>query len=132
MNPSIPTGKAVPADWLSNFDRYLISEGTHERAYEKLGAHLVEFAGEQGTVFAVWAPNARQVADRIRLAVNEPFHIQGVEHRISLSIGICLFRGSELAAETLIEHAEAAMYKAKQDGRNCIRFYDPVTQAALA
>ena len=62
MNPSIPTGKAVPADWLSNFDRYLISEGTHERAYEKLGAHLVEFAGEQGTVFAVWAPNARQVA----------------------------------------------------------------------
>ena len=77
------------------------------------------------------ASNARQVADRIRLAVNEPFHIQGVEHRISLSIGICLFRGSELAAETLIEHAEAAMYKAKQDGRNCIRFYDPVTQAAL-
>ena len=65
MNPSIPTGKAVPADWLSNFDRYLISEGTHERAYEKLGAHLVEFAGEQGTVFAVWAPNAIEV----RLAV---------------------------------------------------------------
>lgn len=77
------------------------------------------------------ASNARQVADRIRLAVNEPFHIQGVEHRISLSIGICLFRGSELAAEILVEHAEAAMYKAKHDGRNCIRFYDPVTQAAL-
>ena len=77
------------------------------------------------------ASNARQVADRIRLAVNEPFNIQGVEHRISLSIGICLFRGSDMAAEILIEHAEAAMYKAKHDGRNCIRFYDPVTQAAL-
>ena len=77
------------------------------------------------------ASKARQVADRIRLAVNEPFYIQEVEHRISLSIGICLFRGNEMAAEILIEHAEAAMYKAKHDGRNCIRFYDPVTQAAL-
>ena len=46
MTRSISAGKAVPADWLSNFDRYLISEGTHERAYEKLGSHLVEFEGK--------------------------------------------------------------------------------------
>jgi 1,4-alpha-glucan branching enzyme len=62
MKQTIPAGKAVPADWLSHFDRYLISEGTHERAYEKLGAHLVEFEGKKGAVFAVWAPNARQVS----------------------------------------------------------------------
>jgi 1,4-alpha-glucan branching enzyme len=62
MKPDIPAGKAVPADWLSNFDRYLISEGTHERAYEKLGAHLIRFGSSDGVVFTVWAPNARQVA----------------------------------------------------------------------
>ncbi|ADW17149.1 glycogen branching enzyme [Desulfobulbus propionicus DSM 2032] len=62
MKREIPAGRAVPADWLSNFDRYLISEGTHERAYEKLGAHLVRFDGSDGVVFAVWAPNARQVS----------------------------------------------------------------------
>lgn len=62
MTREIPTGQPVPADWLSNFDRYLISEGTHERAYEKLGAHLIRFGKEQGVVFTVWAPNARQVA----------------------------------------------------------------------
>ena len=61
MKREIPAGRAVPADWLSNFDRYLISEGTHERAYEKLGAHLVSFDRKEGVVFAVWAPNARQV-----------------------------------------------------------------------
>ena len=61
MKRDIPAGRAVPADWLSNFDRYLISEGTHERAYEKLGAHLIRFGQEQGVVFAVWAPNARRV-----------------------------------------------------------------------
>ncbi|WP_306549373.1 1,4-alpha-glucan branching protein GlgB [Desulfobulbus sp.] len=62
MKREIPAGRAVPADWLSNFDRYLISEGTHERAYEKMGAHLARFDGVDGVVFAVWAPNARQVA----------------------------------------------------------------------
>ena len=77
------------------------------------------------------ASKARQVADRIHLALTGPFYLQEVEHRISLSIGICLFRGSELAAELLIEHAKAAMYKAKHDGRTCTRFYDPANQAAL-
>ena len=46
---------------LSNFDHYLLGEGSHERTYEKLGAHLVEINGELGVHFAVWAPNARQV-----------------------------------------------------------------------
>uniref|UniRef100_UPI004055B5CB hypothetical protein n=1 Tax=Candidatus Electronema sp. TaxID=2698783 RepID=UPI004055B5CB len=55
-------GQPVPASWLSDVDKYLIAEGTHERAYEKLGAHLVTFDGQAGIAFAVWAPNARQVS----------------------------------------------------------------------
>jgi 1,4-alpha-glucan branching enzyme len=47
---------------LTDFDRYLWSEGSHFRAYEKLGAHLTERNGVQGTHFAVWAPNAREVS----------------------------------------------------------------------
>ena len=54
--------QAVPASWLSDFDKYLIGEGTHERSYEKLGAHLVSFHDTAGVVFAVWAPNASQVS----------------------------------------------------------------------
>ncbi|GAB6192829.1 1,4-alpha-glucan branching protein GlgB [Desulfocastanea catecholica] len=46
---------------LSDFDQYLIGEGSHERTYEKMGAHLVEMNGEKGVHFAVWAPNAREV-----------------------------------------------------------------------
>lgn len=52
----------VSDEWLSTFDAYLIGEGTHERAYEKLGAHLVHLHGQDGVAFAVWAPNARQVS----------------------------------------------------------------------
>jgi 1,4-alpha-glucan branching enzyme len=42
-------------------DFYLFNEGSHYRIYEKLGAHVMEVGGEQGTNFAVWAPNAREV-----------------------------------------------------------------------
>ena len=48
--------------WLTDFDKYLLGEGTHERSYEKLGAHLIEVEGKKGAHFAVWAPNARQVS----------------------------------------------------------------------
>ena len=50
------------SEWLSSFDTYLIGEGTHERLYEKLGAHIVHMHGQDGVVFSVWAPNARQVS----------------------------------------------------------------------
>ena len=43
-------------------DFYLFNEGTHYRIYEKMGAHLVESKGTKGTLFSVWAPNARRVS----------------------------------------------------------------------
>ena len=47
---------------LTDFDLYLLAEGAHNRAYEKLGAHLGEINGRRGVHFAVWAPNAEQVS----------------------------------------------------------------------
>jgi len=47
---------------LSEFDRYLLAEGTFHRAYQKLGAHFTERNGQRGVQFAVWAPNAKQIS----------------------------------------------------------------------
>jgi 1,4-alpha-glucan branching enzyme len=47
---------------LTDYDLHLLGEGTHYRIYERLGAHLMQLAGVQGTLFAVWAPNARRVS----------------------------------------------------------------------
>jgi 1,4-alpha-glucan branching enzyme len=47
---------------ISEFDLYLLAEGTHYRAYEKLGAHFAEKDGKRGVQFAVWAPNAKRVS----------------------------------------------------------------------
>jgi 1,4-alpha-glucan branching enzyme len=46
---------------LSEDDLYLFNEGSHLRLYEKLGSHIVSRDGQDGTYFAVWAPNAQQV-----------------------------------------------------------------------
>ncbi|CAK8714860.1 1,4-alpha-glucan branching enzyme GlgB [Candidatus Electrothrix laxa] len=62
MKPNHHQGIAAPKSWLGDLDKYLFGEGTHERAYEKLGAHLVSFNKQKGVVFSVWAPNARQVS----------------------------------------------------------------------
>ncbi len=46
---------------LTDQDLYLFNEGNHLRLYDKLGAHTATVDGKDGTHFAVWAPNARQV-----------------------------------------------------------------------
>jgi 1,4-alpha-glucan branching enzyme len=48
--------------WLTDYDLHLLSEGTHYRAYDKLGAHVRREGRRVGTQFAVWAPNARAVS----------------------------------------------------------------------
>ncbi|MGL4405337.1 MAG: GlgB N-terminal domain-containing protein, partial [Notoacmeibacter sp.] len=47
---------------LGPMDDHYISEGTHLRLFDKLGAHLMEFEGATGVHFAVWAPNAKRVS----------------------------------------------------------------------
>jgi len=47
---------------LSDFDLHLLSEGTHHRAFENLGAHRITVGTTTGVHFAVWAPNADRVS----------------------------------------------------------------------
>jgi 1,4-alpha-glucan branching enzyme len=51
-----------PTSPIGDVDLHLFNEGTHVHLYDKLGAHLMELNGRQGTYFAVWAPDARSVS----------------------------------------------------------------------
>ena len=66
MTPKPPIQEVFPVRYdvslLTAEDFYLFNEGNHYRIYQKMGAHLVESKGTKGTVFGVWAPNARQVS----------------------------------------------------------------------
>lgn len=88
---------------------------------ENLGL-LAEAAGVQ----------AEAVAEKIRLCLNEPYRVGGdIECFHSASIGISLFCGHDKTTEALLKQADIALYKAKDAGRNTIRFFDSAMQTAL-
>ncbi|HLD64872.1 MAG TPA: EAL domain-containing protein [Pseudomonas sp.] len=82
-----------------------------------------------GDEFVVLLPDlARQedvllVADRIIESIARPYRIQGVELHITASMGITLSDGTIEEPMQLIQQADLAMYKAKQQGRNTYQWY---------
>lgn len=54
-------GAVIPHSLLTKFDVHLFREGRHLNIYEKLGSHCITHNGVDGTLFAVWAPSAREV-----------------------------------------------------------------------
>ncbi len=52
----------IPHSLLTDFDIQLFRAGKHFKLYEKLGNHPITLDNQMGTYFAVWAPNAKQVA----------------------------------------------------------------------
>ncbi|MBF0348390.1 MAG: diguanylate cyclase [Magnetococcales bacterium] len=67
--------------------------------------------------------NAATVAGHMRAEMVRPFLLAGHEVLISCSIGIALFPDDAVEIETLLDHADQAMYRSKQGGRNLVTFY---------
>jgi diguanylate cyclase (GGDEF)-like protein len=66
---------------------------------------------------------ATSVARRILNAFAEPFHVDGQDLFVTCSIGIAMSPSDGSDAETLLKHAEMAMYRAKQRGRKQHAFF---------
>lgn len=75
------------------------------------------------------------VAEKIRRALAIPYFLnvkhdrkadQTVEHHCTASIGVILFIGHETSQEDILKWADAAMYRAKDDGRNRVRVHGMV------
>jgi diguanylate cyclase (GGDEF)-like protein len=76
--------------------------------------------------------NATYIAQQLLESLQGPFNIQGNELHITSSIGIALFPDDGITAETLIKHADMAMYFSKEAGRNAYNFFSPLmNQKAL-
>jgi diguanylate cyclase (GGDEF)-like protein len=70
------------------------------------------------------------VATKLLAALAEPYDIgAGKPVAISASIGVSLFPDDAGDAATLLKHADAAMYSAKQAGKNAYRFFKSVAAA---
>ncbi|MBI5430453.1 MAG: EAL domain-containing protein [Nitrosomonadales bacterium] len=71
------------------------------------------------------------IADKVSKALSQPYYLNDFIYNCSASIGVTMFRDAGVTIEEVHKRADAAMYQAKNAGRNTVRFYDPHTQAAL-
>ncbi|HEY4202443.1 MAG TPA: EAL domain-containing protein [Devosiaceae bacterium] len=69
------------------------------------------------------AARAEQVAGQILECLREPVAVGGVALPVSASIGISLYPADGCDEDTLLRHADTAMYQAKSDGRGRFRFF---------
>ncbi|MFT4940248.1 MAG: diguanylate cyclase (GGDEF)-like protein/PAS domain S-box-containing protein [Paraglaciecola sp.] len=71
------------------------------------------------------------IAHKILYSLNQLFELDGHEYHISPSIGAALFNDHGSGLDPILKKADIAMYQAKNDGRNTIRFYDQKMQEAI-
>jgi diguanylate cyclase (GGDEF)-like protein/PAS domain S-box-containing protein len=72
---------------------------------------------------------AAHVAGSVMQAVSQPLQVASAEVVLSVSIGISMYPGDGADVDTLLGHADVAMYHAKQSGRNAFRFFSPEMNA---
>ena len=69
------------------------------------------------------AATAAEVAERILHTLSEPFQLGNSKHTVTASLGISLYPKDGNDGESLLTHADQAMYLAKASGGNTARFY---------
>ena len=65
------------------------------------------------------------LAASLLTTIRERYHVDGRELKIGLSIGIAATSGALTEPSAIMRQADLALYRAKADGRNCARLFDP-------
>ena len=71
------------------------------------------------------------VGNKILAALSQLYQLASYEYRSTSSIGIALFSDHKGAPDELLKHAGIAMYQAKKDGRDTLRFFNQKMQDAI-
>jgi diguanylate cyclase (GGDEF)-like protein len=77
-------------------------------------------------------PHASLVAGKVMEALSQPLHIDGHDLRVTGSIGIAVFPHDGITADLLLRNADAAMYYAKETGRDNQQFFASAMNVAAA
>ncbi|MBI5626013.1 MAG: EAL domain-containing protein [Nitrosomonadales bacterium] len=95
------------------------------------GDEFVVLLGELSENEKSASEQASMIAEKISIALSQPYQLNQLAYKCSASIGVTMFGNGLITIEEVHKRADAAMYQAKNAGRNTVRFYDPHTQAAL-
>ncbi|HWG70565.1 MAG TPA: EAL domain-containing protein [Steroidobacteraceae bacterium] len=88
---------------------------------------VARFGGDEFVLIGTSIGDARDAADlatRVMAALQVPVRIADIDIHTSPSIGIAMYPDDGTSIQTLLAHADAAMYSAKQNGRGTFRRYE--------
>lgn len=77
------------------------------------------------------AAQVRTLGEMILAQLRLPYALAGHEHHGSASVGVTLLTHSQESVDEVLKQADMAMYRAKDAGRNTLRFFDPDMQQAV-
>lgn len=116
-------------------DQLLLQAASRIRAAVRSSDHVVRLGGDEFTVVIERVESTESVAGiagEVIASLSLPYDIDGLDaHPISGSVGISLWPTDGADAETLIKHADIAMYAAKSGGKGRHCFYAPVLSNRL-
>ena len=107
-------------------DQMLISVSERLRAVMRPQDTVARLGGDEFVLICTDLPTpgqARQIGERIREAMRQPFRIDDREYGVTVSVGIATTTDPETRAEDLLRRADLAMYRAKDNGRNRVEYY---------
>jgi diguanylate cyclase (GGDEF)-like protein len=115
-------------------DRVLREAAARLRTHLREGDSVARLGGDEFTVLledVEGSDQVRGVALKLLRAFAEPMALQARDFFVTLSIGVALYPRDGSDAETLIRHADTAMYQAKSEGRDNFQFYMPDMSVAV-
>jgi diguanylate cyclase (GGDEF)-like protein/PAS domain S-box-containing protein len=104
------------------------------RSVTRLGDVVARLGGDEFVVVQIGVGSKAQtedLANRLTSAVTAPMKFREQSIIATVSIGVALAPEDGLDPERLLKCADLALYKAKADGRNCLRFFQPEMDADL-
>ncbi|MET0068494.1 MAG: EAL domain-containing protein [Candidatus Thiodiazotropha sp.] len=122
-----PVGDAVLKAVADRLKKHLRDEDSPARLG---GDEFVLLFSELGDEPEKAAEYTQMYAEKIRELLSRPYQIQDHELHVTPSIGIALFPMEDEDADDILRHADTAMYRAKEAGRNTVRFFLPSMQHA--
>ena len=121
-------------------DQLLREVGARIRYCVRVGDTVARLGGDEFIVLVedldeapdVAASQAEGVGRKIMHALSQPYRLGSSLQHSTPSIGVALFDGGAAQADELLRQADLAMYQAKAEGRNSLRFFDPHMQTVVS
>jgi diguanylate cyclase (GGDEF)-like protein/PAS domain S-box-containing protein len=109
-------------------DKFLVEIAHRLQTLVRANDTVSRLGGDEFVVLLTDLDNVEEcqrVLERIVEAINQPVPLEGKHQAaVTASVGIALFPRDAANPDSLLRHADQAMYAAKQSGRNCYRFFD--------